>query len=99
MIAEIIQAYTDNESRGTDTSREAVTSAKRALPPGCKQRQAWIDSNLGANAQPRGPIGLLIQNLAEMAAAITPNLTIHKHKEATVNLATMPYKRISHVAN
>lgn len=77
----IIKEYIDMDYVGTDSGRIHEGRALAAPMPGQPCRQAWKPL-----FRPQGPIGLLLAQVHEKAAAIDEHWTIHQHNEPPLDI-------------
>jgi len=63
-----------------------------APPPGDRARGAWK-----AVTAPQGPIGLFLQALHCIAAALKDDWTIHKFREEPFNIFRCPWQQLKHI--
>ena len=70
----VLSKYTEHDYAGTNVSHVQQNLADVAPLPGQGQRQAWVPL-----FAPMGPIGLLLTQVHEKAAAIDHDFCLHVH--------------------
>ena len=89
-VEHIYNAYHLIGNAATIYNAKHLADLKIAPPPGDSHRKKWKQKdNL------KGPIGLLLQDLHLYAAALSPDLIIHRHNESPISISHLPWQHLA----
>ena len=86
---EVLNRYIEHDYAGTNVNNIDQNLAEVAPLPGQRYRQAWLPF-----FPPMGPIGILLCQLHEKAAAISKGFKLHCHGWPTIDLLKCPFKEL-----
>ena len=89
MAQKVLKAYINNDYNGTNVNNVQQAACAPAPLPGHTGRKEWKPY-----FAPFGPVGILLNQIHEKAAAIDEDFVLHRHGWPPLALLACPYQEL-----